>query len=160
MIGKGIGIGTLGGLRFAAQDSIGFPDVAPPRETPIGVARRLAREELARTEALVRQRGAPFTGANDIYDAERHARWSYRMAQELGPGVAHHISTSYEMKGLLYDRQPVRNSRMDLHNNAIGITAYRNRRPIPDIGTPGLMYMEENFPRPGKHTYVEQGGRR
>jgi hypothetical protein len=145
----------LSGLRFAAQDSIGFPDVAPPRPlpNPLGVARRIAREEAARTEALVRQRRISTRGFNDIYDAERHARWTYRMSQELGPRVAHKLSSIYEIKGLVYDRQPLRSSRMDLHNNAIGIREYLNNRPIPNISTRDLIYIEENFPRPGTHTY-------
>lgn len=143
----------LSDLRFAAQDSIGFPDVVAPRArpNPLSVARRIASEELRRTEALVRQRGA--TGSNDLYDAERHARWTYRMSQEIGPRLAHQISSLYEMKGLLYDRQPVRNSRMDLHNNALGIREYLNNRPIPSTTTRGLMSLEEDFPRPGVHTY-------
>lgn len=143
----------LSGLRFAAQDSIGFPDVIPPRPrpNPLGVARRIANEELQRTESLMRQRG--IRRFNDVYDAERHARWTYRMSQEIGPRLAHQISSLYEMKGLLYDRQPIRNSRMDLHNNALGIREYLNNRPIPSITTTGLMYLEENFPQPGTHTY-------
>ena len=121
------------------------------KQTSLGDAivrgRQIAREELTRTQRVA----PPGAGLNDVYDAERHARWTYRMARELGSGFAQLFSEQHEYEGLLRG-QPLREFRMDMHNNMIGIRAFEKGDPIPTTSTPGLMYLDAIDPS----IYVEQ----
>lgn len=113
-------------------------------------AQRIAEEELGRTFKL-RGRGG---GHNDIYDAERHARWIYRVAREIDVPTAQAVGSAYELRGTLRG-QPLRELRMDLHNNAVGLSEFLNGRPIPTIKTRELMYIDGGVP----HTYRTPGPR-
>jgi RHS repeat-associated protein len=61
--------------------------------TAVERARRIAREELERTRRVA----PPGGGHNDIYDAERHARWVYRMAAEIGVPAAAAFGQEHEL---------------------------------------------------------------
>jgi len=105
------------------------------------VTRRIAQEELDRAGG----------GHNDIRDAMRHAQWSQRTAQAVGPLYAEVAGIAHEAKNLAdsiashgthgpYDtvgRNPMptpgetmSESLMDLRNNAEGRRAAREGRPI------------------------------
>ena len=61
---------------------------------------RIAEEEGPRSILLARQAG--LKGArNNIYDAERHARWSGRMAREVDPITAVVAGYGHEAKNLI-----------------------------------------------------------
>lgn len=94
--------------------------------------RRIGDEEYARSQRISGGRHI-----NNRYDAERHARWVYRMAKEIDPVTAYLVSAAYEAKGLL-SGQPFREARMDLNNNRIGLDAARNGKPIPNRRDPDL----------------------
>ncbi len=72
---------------------------------------------------------------NDLGDAERHAEWSQRMADDLGPafstavGIAHEIQET-PPSWLGGQGQPLSEMVMDLHNNAEGVRASRRGRAI------------------------------
>ena len=109
------------------------------------IASRIAQQEYDRTL----RRAPPGAGANDAWDAERHARWSYRMAREIGVEGARFFSSMHEIwDNLIRARQPIWESEMDFWNNSVGIEAYINGEPIPDIYHPRLWY-----PRSGNSLY-------
>ena len=70
---------------------------------------------------------------NDPEDALRHAEWSRRMAEDIGPifsgvaGLGHEIQNTL---GWGAPRQPLNEAIMDMHNNAEGIRSSREKRPI------------------------------
>jgi RHS repeat-associated protein len=99
-------------------------------------AHQIGNEELARTRKI-----APEGGHNDLYDAERHARWTYRMAQELGWKWADLFSGGHELWDEPTHFQPSNELLMDSHNNLIGIDAARNGQPIPTVASLGLIYI-------------------
>ncbi|HEV2816261.1 MAG TPA: RHS repeat-associated core domain-containing protein, partial [Allosphingosinicella sp.] len=115
------------------------PQSAPWRGpgSPAQRAREIAREELERTRRIA----PPGGGHNDIYDAERHARWVYRMAAELGVAAATAYSQGHEFEGLL-SGSPLRETRMDLHNNEVGLYEFSAGHPIPTVNTPSLTYID------------------
>lgn len=84
-------------------------------------AHEIAGEEVAK-------RGAG--NHNNEGDAMRHAEWSRRMAEELGSGTSWLFGLGHEIDGLLNSRQPWGEAMMDLHNNAEGRTAAREKRPV------------------------------
>jgi RHS repeat-associated protein len=101
-------------------------------------ARQIAEEELARTRRIASKGG----GHNDVYDAERHARWVYRMAIEIGSGWAQTFSTGHEyLEEARFPQQPGNEYWMDIHNNLVGLNAAVNGEAIPNLSTPGLQYM-------------------
>jgi RHS repeat-associated protein len=106
-------------------------------------ANQIAQEELERSQDLALTLGA--SAHNDILDAERHARWVYRMANEVGPGWARIFSYGHEFQEelvIVFRRaQPLNEFLMDIHNNAIGLKSALSGAPIPDINTPGLIYI-------------------
>ncbi|WP_340647526.1 hypothetical protein [Phenylobacterium sp.] len=87
--------------------------------------RRIADEELAR-----------HTGHhNDQGDADRHAQWSRRMANETGPAFSTLVGLGHELEGsaprwLGGKGQPLSEATMDLMNNAQGVRAAQRGRPI------------------------------
>lgn len=101
------------------------------------IARRIAAEELERTRKLTL--GYRLGGHNDLYDAERHSRWVYRMAMTIGSGWAGMFATGHEFQEVL--SQPFIEMRMDLSNNALGLQAAMNGSGIPSMSTPGLVYI-------------------
>lgn len=104
----------------------------------ISHARRIANEELARNGGL-----------NDVSDAERHARWAYRMAKEINPTVAQIIYTGHEIDDTIRG-QPFRELVMDMHNNSVGLTAARAGRSIPKRNDRNLVILDN---RPGRFGY-------
>jgi hypothetical protein len=82
------------------------------------------------------QEGMIFFGHhNDQKDAQRHAEWSRRTADDIGPifsglaGVGHEIQNMppVEAGG---NRQPLGEAIMDLRNNAEGLRSFYEGRPI------------------------------
>jgi hypothetical protein len=123
---------SLGDAGKAARRS------APERgEGAIERGRRIAREELARTRRI----GPPRSGHNDRYDAERHARWVYRMAKEIGFAAAQAFYTQHELEGLA-NGQPFNEYQMDMHNNKVGLDAALRGEPIPSINDSRLVVIE------------------
>ena len=129
----------------------GFQNVWSPGTDPSGrvakssseatiTALRIAGEEAERTRLLTND----FTigGHNDLYDAERHARWVYRMTVELGSGLASAFATAHELEGMVKG-QPFIETQMDLANNSLGMNAAINGSGIPDRSTPGLIYIQD-----------------
>lgn len=88
-------------------------------------ARRIADEELER-----------HTGHhNDQGDADRHAQWSRRMANETGPVFSTLVGFGHELEGsapswLGGRGQPLSEATMDLINNAQGVRASQQGRSI------------------------------
>jgi hypothetical protein len=120
--------------RAAASGSDAWPAFAdaggdvlrsPPAPTPIQPGRnwvqratRIADEEKARSIAQARAAGV--SAHNNRFDAERHARWTYRMAKELGPTIATIAGIGHEI-GNIAHFEPLGEALMDLHNNGVGI---------------------------------------
>jgi hypothetical protein len=108
-----------------------------------GLAGQIAKQEKARALAMAAAAGDD-DPHNDRFDAERHARWSNRMATEIGPIFAQVAGSGHEVTNELLDGQPGAESYMDLHNNAEGRRAARDRRPID----PGRLQVSPNVRRP------------
>ncbi len=150
--------GSSGPYQTGGMD--GFQDVGWPQSnrTPTGqsaiplgagaksapeamaIAKRIASEELARTKALTLD--YQLGGHNDLYDAERHARWVYRMSIEVGSGWAGLFATAHELEGSAQG-QPAIEAEMDRINNAIGMNAAINGTGMPTRSTPGLTYIKD-----------------
>ncbi|GEM_PF-5378279 len=88
-------------------------------------ARQIAKEELEN-----------HSGHNDLDDAMRHADWSERMYKEINPLTSWLAGTGHEIQGY-FDKSPsmstsqyMKESRMDIHNNAEGRNAAKEGRPI------------------------------
>ena len=115
----------------------------------IAAGHRIADEELQRSRTLAPNHDPH----NDAYDAMRHARWSSRMANEIDPVFAQAAGVQHEGANLLESLwknpaartgvwspeagrtvtsipQTVAESIMDLRNNAEGLRAAREGRPI------------------------------
>lgn len=75
----------------------------------------------------VKKRGAG--NHNNEGDAMRHAEWSRRMSEEVGPGTSWVAGMANEVKGLL-NGQPWGEAMMDIKNNAEGRAAAREGRPV------------------------------
>ncbi|NDV23962.1 RHS repeat-associated core domain-containing protein [Desulfovibrio sp. JC022] len=84
-------------------------------------AKEIAREELAK-----RGRGSH----NNEGDAMRHAEWSRRMTEDLGPARAWAFGTAHEIDGLINKNQPWNEAMMDIHNNAVGRAAGKAKRAV------------------------------
>lgn len=82
-------------------------------------ARQIANEELAKRPS----------GHNNAEDAMRHAEWSRRMVEEINDFTAWVAGTGHELDGV-FRGQPWGEAFMDLHNNAVGREAGRNRSPV------------------------------
>jgi RHS repeat-associated protein len=105
----------------------------------MGTANKLANSEFLRSKTNATANN--LIPHNNIYDAERHARWTYRMATETGSGWAGVFGTGYELTGML-NGQPLAEMLMDLNNNAVGLQAAMNGAGMPTTSTPGLMTLE------------------
>jgi RHS repeat-associated protein len=101
------------------------------------IARRIGDEEIARTYRITR--GYKLGGHNDLFDAERHARWVYRMSMEIGSGWAGVFATGHEF-GEIFS-QPFIEMRMDLSNNSLGLKAAVDGLGMPTMSNPGLVYI-------------------
>jgi hypothetical protein len=93
---------------------------------------------------------------DNIYDAEKHARASYRTAKDVGPGWAWALGWLNEAGGMARGganavrealsggnpleplRAELRASEMDVNNNAVGRREAAANRPIPSRQTAGL----------------------
>lgn len=89
-------------------------------------ARTLADEEGRAAWTAARAQGIA-RPHNNALDAQRHARWSERMAREIGPVTSFLVGTGHELAAIF---QPRGEALMDLHNNAEGRRAAREHRPI------------------------------
>lgn len=112
---------------------------------PIRTAQRLGNEERKRALERAGSAGEP-TAHNNRYDAERHARWNYRMAKELGPGWATALGTAYELKEFA-PFETLGETLMDLRNNGVGIGQARAGGGAPSHRTPGIVTMERRGSR-------------
>lgn len=119
-----------------------IPPGAGAKSAPeaMAIAQRIASEESARTRALTLD--YQLGGHNDLYDAERHARWVYRMSIEVGSGWASLFATAHELEGSAKG-QPAIEAEMDRINNAIGMNAAINGTGMPTRSTPGLTYIKD-----------------
>ena len=86
----------------------------------IGKAKEIAVEEVTK-----RGKG----NHNNEGDAMRHAEWSRRMAQEIGPVTSWAVGVGHEVEGL-FKGQPWGEAMMDIHNNAEGRSAASEKRPV------------------------------
>ena len=102
------------------------------------IARQIANQELARTQRITDN--YRLGGHNDIFDAERHARWVYRMSVAVGSGWAGLFGAGHEGEDML-GGQPFSEMQMDMNNNSLGMNAAINGAGIPTRSTQGLMYM-------------------
>ena len=93
-----------------------------------GRAQAIGEEGAARARRVSRAQGLP-NSHNNAYDAVRHARWSQRMANEIGPVTATVAGYAHELRGMLHG-QPGAEARMDPRNNAEGRRAADERRAI------------------------------
>lgn len=98
-------------------------------QAKIHKARQIAGEELQTSIANAREAGLP-DAHNNSYDALRHARWSQRMADEIGPVFARVAGLEHELEGSLLHGQGMDEALMDLRNNAEGRRAGAEHRPI------------------------------
>lgn len=122
------------------------PALTPTRpqtfEDKVARGRQIAREALARHSGH----------HNDEGDAQRHAEWSKQMADELGAGFSGLAGVQHEIEGLrprvrrgdevwrfgplrvpevqIDPGQPLAEAMMDMRNNAEGIMASVQGRPI------------------------------
>lgn len=110
------------------------PEIKNPR---VSRAQRIGDEGLARSTRISQGRAV-----NNRYDAERHARWVYRMAKEIDPVTAYLVSAAYEVKGLL-SGQPFIQARMDLNNNRLGLDAAVSGKRIPNRRDPSLATIDK-----------------
>lgn len=85
----------------------------------VAVGERIANEEKARHVGH----------HNDARDALRHAEWSRRMADEVGPVFSTVVGVEHELEGLMRF-QPLSESVMDMINNGEGVASSVARRPI------------------------------
>jgi hypothetical protein len=83
------------------------------------VANAIADEEMARHVGH----------HNDHGDALRHAEWSRRMADEVGPTFSMAAGIAHEIEGASRG-QPLSEAVMDLNNNIEGVTAANQNRRI------------------------------
>ncbi len=86
----------------------------------LGRAKEIAKEELAK-------RGSG--NHNNEGDAIRHAEWSRRMTEEIGPSTSWAVGLGHEVGGLVKG-QPWSEAMMDIKNNAEGRAAARDHKPI------------------------------
>lgn len=69
-------------------------------------------------------------GHNDLRDAMRHAETSRNVSNAMGEVPAHILGTVRELWETYVERAPRDEMDMDLHNNAEGRVASRERRPV------------------------------
>ena len=130
---------------------------------PFKIANRLAHEEAARAKEEARRagvfnsRGLP-DSSNNQFDAERHARWAYRTAKEVGPRWATIFGVGHELDNLVHGG-PVRETVMDLHNNGVGIGQARagRRRAEPADARTAVVWRQHWTAL--KRSVAEHGGR-
>ena len=108
------------------------PPPAPPRRIPMWdlPAKWTASQRIAWDEKRLH---APHQ--NDLDDAKRHAEWAQRSSNVAGPVFTTAAGIAHEIKNMLPpaiggDGQPFPEAIMDLHNNAEGVRAFQEGRPI------------------------------
>jgi len=129
--------GPLDPRGWIGRDATGQRRIAGNLIDPVESWRRINQikaEETDRAAFEGRFSGRP---EDNAYDAERHARGSYRLAKEVGPLWAGAVGNLHELTGIA-EGGSWRASVMDLHNNEIGRRAAAEGRPIPNRQTPGL----------------------
>ncbi|TAJ70700.1 MAG: hypothetical protein EPO51_16555 [Phenylobacterium sp.] len=89
-------------------------------------ARAIADEEGRAAWGAARAQGVS-RPHNNALDAQRHARWSERMAREIDPVTSFLVGTGHELAEMF---QPRAEALMDFRNNAEGRRAAREGRPI------------------------------
>ena len=82
-----------------------------------------------RAQEIADEELAEHGGHNDCDDANRHAEWSKRMADELGGWFSDLAGTGHELEGLL-NGAPFNETVMDLNNNKEGRNASQQMRDI------------------------------
>lgn len=109
----------------------------------------ISRSEELRTRQQLQQdkvTGAD-AGHNDIYDAERHGRWMYRLTKEVSAFAGSAIGALKEVWGMLKGAGGAETA-MDLHNNEVGRQAALKGGPIPRRDqTPELVFLDAGKPR-------------
>ena len=85
--------------------------------------------KIGRAQEIANDEKAKHHGHNDCDDANRHAEWSKRMADELGGWFSDLVGTGHELEGLL-NRAPFDETVMDLNNNKEGRNSSREGRNI------------------------------
>lgn len=117
-------------------------------------ADEISKEEEAKAWAA----SDPFPPHNNAADAMRHAETSRRLAVGAGPLFSHVAGAGHELKNILIDGMPLRESAMDLRNNAEGLRAASDGRAVrrenlqPRLGAPSpsnFAYNERARRKPG-----------
>ena len=85
--------------------------------------------KIERAQEIANEELAKHHGHNDCDDANRHAEWSKRMADELGGWFSDLVGTGHELEGLL-NGAPFDETVMDLNNNKEGRNSSREQRDI------------------------------
>ena len=106
-------------------------------------------EELRTRQQLQRDKvTGENAGRNDIYDAERHARWMYRLTREVGLSIGKAIGDMKEAWGLIKGAGGSETA-MDFHNNEVGRRDALEGKPIPSRHrTEDLIYLDEKTGTP------------
>lgn len=105
---------------------------APPRRIPVWdlPAKWTASQRIAWDEKRLH---APHQ--NDVDDAKRHAEWAQRSSDVAGPMFTTAAGIAHEIKNMMPpaiggDGEPYPEAIMDLNNNAEGVRASQEGRPI------------------------------
>jgi len=105
---------------------------AAPRQRQASLAWWDIPGKVSRGQEIARDELAAHRGHhNDLEDARRHAHWSRRMAQELGPVFATAVGAGHEVTGLI-EGEPLAEAIMDMRNNAVGVNSQFAGRPIDE----------------------------
>jgi hypothetical protein len=103
--------------------------VKPIVQGKLASAQRIAEEEST-------------SGRNDLYDAVRHARTSYRVAAEIDPLTSFLVGLAHEIRGSFGGQkvpQPLGEFVMDMRNNGVGIRSYKQRSGMPTAQSDDLV---------------------
>ncbi len=137
-------IGNSGMAAFEKQLGSKIKAASPSAPDWIVRAAVISRSEELRTRQQLQQDGVTGkdAGHNDIYDAERHARWMYRLTSEVGAWAGKAIGALKEAWGMSKGAGGSETA-MDLHNNEVGRSAALQRKLIPDRHTTGeLVFLD------------------
>jgi len=101
-----------------------------------------------RADKIFRQKLKHHQGTNDLDDALRHAEWSQQVASEEGRFYAWTWGVGHELQNLFIDGLPMKESRMDLHNNRVGRDSVGR-----EIDRSKLIVLPNMELAPGENTY-------